>query len=86
MSDKQPVIAKMGPYSMEMEPGTYYWCACGQSKNQPFCDGSHAGTEFSPEKFEVTEKKKVPWCGCKCSKKGAVCDGYHKNLKQPGEA
>jgi CDGSH-type Zn-finger protein len=84
MSDtKQPVIAKTGPYTMEMEAGTYFWCSCGRSSSQPFCDGSHAGTEFLPEKFELTEKKKVPWCGCKMSKKGAVCDGYHKCLTKP---
>jgi CDGSH iron-sulfur domain-containing protein 3 len=80
MNDKLPCCAKSGPYVMEMEPGTYYWCACGLSKNQPFCDGSHKGSEFSPEKVEITEKKKVGWCGCKQSKKGAICDGYHKNL------
>lgn len=81
MNDKKPTVAKTAPYTMEMEAGTYYWCACGLSKNQPFCDGSHKGTEFTPEKVEITEKKKVPWCGCKCSKKGALCDGFHKNLQ-----
>ena len=82
MSDeKQPTVAKAGPYTMEMEPGTYYWCSCGLSKAQPFCDGSHKGTEFTPEKIEITEKKKVPWCGCKLSKKGHHCDGFHKTLK-----
>ena len=79
-NEKQPTVAKAGPYSMEMEPGTYYWCACGLSKAQPFCDGSHKGTEFSPHKVELTEKKKVGWCGCKFSKKGHICDGSHKGL------
>ena len=75
-----PVIAQKSPYVMEMEPGTYHWCRCGRSKNQPFCDGSHAGTEFSPVELVVTEKKKVAWCGCKHSAKMPLCDGYHKKL------
>lgn len=78
--DQKPVIAKPGPYSMEMEPGTYYWCACGRSTNQPFCDGSHKGTSFTPHKVVLEEKKKVGWCGCKLSKKGHICDGTHKQL------
>ena len=76
----KPEIPKKGAYKMEMEPGTYYWCACGRSKNQPFCDGSHAGTSFSPIEFQIEAKKVVGWCGCKYSKKGAICDGAHKEL------
>lgn len=82
MSDEKPQIAKAGPYAMEMEPGTYYWCACGRSTKQPFCDGSHAGTGFSPRAVVIEEKRKVGWCGCKHSAKGAICDGFHKTLKQ----
>lgn len=78
MSD--PVIAQKSPYVMEMEPGTYFWCACGKSKKQPFCDGSHKGTEFSPVKVEVPEAKKMAWCGCKHSKKTPLCDGSHNKL------
>lgn len=76
----QKVMPQKSPYVMEMEPGTYFWCACGRSKKQPFCDGSHAGTNFSPIKYEITEKRKFGWCGCKESLKGCQCDGTHKRL------
>lgn len=76
----QPTIAQKFPYVKEMAPGTYYWCACGNTKNQPFCDGSHKGTAFAPVKVEVPEKKTVAFCGCRHSKNGAHCDGSHKTL------
>ena len=77
---EKPVIAQKKPYVIEEEPGTKFWCACGRSKNQPYCDGSHKGTGILPVKVEITEKKKVAWCGCKHSKKGAFCDGSHREL------
>ena len=61
----EPMIPQRGPYAVELAPGDYWWCACGQSKRQPFCDGSHKGTEFTPVKFSVTEAQKVWLCGCK---------------------
>lgn len=73
-------IVQKSPYSLEMEPGTYYWCACGESSKQPFCDGSHKGTAFSPIKEVLEESKKVHWCGCKQSNRGGFCDGTHKSL------
>lgn len=76
----QPEIAQKGPYALELEPGTYWWCACGKSQNQPFCDGSHKGGDFAPVKFEITEKKKVWLCGCKQSSDMPYCDGAHKKL------
>ncbi|MCB9029542.1 MAG: CDGSH iron-sulfur domain-containing protein [Deltaproteobacteria bacterium] len=79
MSD-QPEIAQKSPCVLEMEPGTYYWCTCGRSQNQPFCDGSHKGTSFSPKEVEITEAKKYAWCACKRSAKGEFCDGAHKRL------
>ena len=75
-----PTIAQKAPYGVELEPGDYWWCACGRSKKQPFCDGSHKTTEFSPLKFSVTEKKKYFLCGCKHSTKKPFCDGTHKKL------
>ena len=75
-----PKIADKKPAVQELEPGTYYWCSCGESKNQPFCDGSHAGSEFSPMAFEITEKKRVALCQCKHSKEKPFCDGAHRSL------
>ena len=75
-----PVCAQKAPYAIELEPGDYFWCACGKSKKQPFCDGSHKGGEFNPIKFTQTEKGKVWLCGCKQSKKKPFCDGTHKGL------
>ncbi|MCS7182031.1 MAG: CDGSH iron-sulfur domain-containing protein [Thermoanaerobaculum sp.] len=76
----EPVITQKKPYKLEMQPGVYFWCACGRSQNQPFCDGSHRGTGFSPVRVEVTEQQLVAWCGCRRSAKGPHCDGTHKKL------
>lgn len=65
---------------VELEPGTYWWRACGHSDGQPWCDGSHKGTGMSPQKVEITEKKKLALCGCKYSGNGAFCDGSHASL------
>ena len=77
----EPKIAQKAPYVVELEEGNaYYWCACGQSKNQPFCDGSHNGTEFKPLAFNAKETGKAYLCGCKQSKNPPFCDGTHRNL------
>ncbi|MBL7661819.1 CDGSH iron-sulfur domain-containing protein [bacterium] len=76
----KPVCFDKRPAVLELEPGTYHWCACGQSKNQPFCDGSHKGSSFSPQVVTIEEKKKIALCNCKASQKGAICDGTHKTL------
>ncbi|OGU62367.1 MAG: hypothetical protein A2V66_06600 [Ignavibacteria bacterium RBG_13_36_8] len=76
----EPKIAQKMPYVMTVKPGKYAWCACGQSANQPYCDGSHRTTEFRPIIVEITEEKKVAWCGCKHSGNKPYCDGTHKNL------
>ena len=76
----QPTPPRKSPYQTELEPGTYYWCACGRSDTQPFCDGSHKGSSFSPVKFEVTEKRSGWLCGCKHTQDAPFCDGNHKKL------
>ncbi|MBT8195218.1 MAG: CDGSH iron-sulfur domain-containing protein [Bacteroidia bacterium] len=76
----KPEIPLKQPIVDEYEPGTYAWCACGKSSKQPFCDGSHKGTEFNPIIEKIQEKKKLAWCGCKHSSKKPFCDGSHKNL------
>lgn len=76
----EPTIAQKGPYVQEVAPGTYAWCACGNSKKQPFCDGSHRGTGFQPLITKIEETKKVAWCGCKHSNNKPFCDGSHSRL------
>jgi CDGSH-type Zn-finger protein len=76
----QPEIPGKLPAVLDLAPGTYYWCACGKSKNQPFCDGSHQGTDFEPTAFEITEQKRVALCVCKHAGKKPFCDGSHRNL------
>ena len=77
---EEPKIAQNSPIVMDVEPGTYFWCSCGHSTNQPYCDGSHKGTQFTPIKEEVTAAKKVAWCACKHTGGAPFCDGAHKNL------
>ena len=75
----KPVRAADTPFAVEVEQGkAYYWCACGKSATQPFCDGSHKDTLFNPVKFEATETKKVYFCGCKATTSAPMCDGSHK--------
>lgn len=76
----KPRIADTKPMGVTLESGTYYWCACGRSSNQPFCDGSHRGSEFRPIKFEITEEKKVFLCMCKQSENKPFCDGTHRTV------
>ena len=78
----EPKIAARTPYVIECEPGTYAWCACGHSKKQPYCDGSHAGTGMVPKVEVLNEARKVAWCGCKHSAKKPFCDGAHRDLPQ----
>lgn len=80
MSDRQPNIAARQPSVLELDAGTYYWCACGQSDNQPFCDGSHQGSEFAPQAFTLSESKTVALCQCKQTKNAPFCDGSHSAL------
>jgi CDGSH-type Zn-finger protein len=75
-----PKVYATAPAGLELEPGDYWWCACGLSQHQPFCDGTHKGTGLGPQKFTIAEKKKVWLCNCKHSKNMPYCDGSHKGL------
>lgn len=77
----EPIVAQKSPYPVELEAGkTYFWCACGRSRKQPFCDGSHKDTGISPLAYSTAEAKKVWFCGCKSTKKSPLCDGSHNAL------
>ena len=81
MSDKQPVIAQKSPFAIEVEAGkSYWWCSCGKSATQPFCDGSHKGSDFSPVEYKADKAEAAYFCGCKHSANGAMCDGTHKKF------
>ncbi len=76
----EPTIVDKKPTVMTLEPGNYYWCSCGLSQNQPFCNGAHKGTEFTPLPFEIKEAKPVALCLCKHTGKAPFCDGSHQRL------
>ena len=68
------------PYVKDEQTGKKAWCACGRSKNAPYCDCSHKGSGMAPIVVEFTEARKVAWCGCDASKNKPYCDGTHKTL------
>ena len=77
----EPVVAKKSPYAVNVEKGeTYYWCTCGKSDSQPFCNGAHKGSDFRPLAFTAEETTTVYFCGCKHTKNSPHCDGSHKQL------
>jgi len=77
----EPVIAAKLPIEVEVEGGqSYWWCSCGRSANQPFCDGSHSGTSFSPVEYVAPRTRKIWLCACKKTQKGPLCDGAHNAL------
>ncbi|MCS6891183.1 MAG: CDGSH iron-sulfur domain-containing protein [Rhodovarius sp.] len=81
MSTPTPEIAGKEPIAVTVEEGkSYWWCSCGRSKKQPFCDGSHKGSGFSPVEYKASRSGQVWFCACKRSQRGVLCDGSHKAL------
>lgn len=75
----EPEIAGRAPVPVDVEAGkVYWWCACGRSARQPFCDGSHKGTEFSPMEWTALDTKRMFFCACKRTRGAPLCDGSHK--------
>jgi CDGSH-type Zn-finger protein len=76
-----PVVAQKGPYQVELTAGkAYFWCTCGRSKKQPFCDGSHSGTDLQPMRFVPETTGVFNLCGCKSTDDKPFCDGSHNIL------
>jgi CDGSH-type Zn-finger protein len=84
MSASSPIAAGTAPLPVKVEAGKeYWWCACGRSAAQPFCDGSHAGTSFGPVAYTAKRDGEVWFCTCKHTAKAPLCDGSHKALIPP---
>ncbi len=76
-----PVVAAKEPVAVEVVEGeSYWWCACGRSKNQPYCDGSHEGTGFEPVEYVAPRSRRLLLCQCKRTSRPPICDGSHDAL------
>jgi len=74
-------MSQKSPIAVELEAGkTYYWCTCGKSDSQPFCNGAHKGSEFAPKAFTAEKSGTAYLCACKETKNAPFCDGAHKAL------
>ena len=77
----KPVVAQKTPIAVEVEEGkSYFWCSCGLSAKQPFCDGSHKDTGYTPEKYDASESTTKHFCACKHTGNQPLCDGSHSKL------
>ncbi len=74
------ICTQKSPYAVELQPGDYYYCTCGKSTTQPFCNGAHKGSEFVPAKITVTATETKYFCGCRSSGNSPFCDGSHAAL------
>ncbi len=80
-TNSPPQIAQKAPYPIDVRSGEkYFWCACGKSENQPFCDGSHQGSQFTPYAYKAEEDRTLYFCGCKRTASAPLCDGTHNGL------
>jgi CDGSH iron-sulfur domain-containing protein 3 len=80
---EEPRVGGTVPIAGPVEAGKdYWWCACGRSSKQPFCDGSHAGTSFTPLKWTATENRRYAFCACKRTGTPPLCDGTHSSIKR----
>lgn len=78
---EDPIAAQKGPYQVALEAGkAYFWCSCGRSKKQPFCDGSHKGSGLEPLRFVADASGTFNICGCKATDEKPFCDGTHNML------
>lgn len=77
----EPIVAQQGPYQVELVEGkAYFYCSCGRSARQPFCDGSHNGTGLEPKRFVADRTGTFNLCGCKSTDDAPFCDGSHNML------
>lgn len=74
-------IAQKAPFAVDVSAGRkYFWCACGRSAKQPFCDGSHEGTDITPMPYQAEQDRTIYFCGCKQTGTAPLCDGTHNDL------
>ena len=83
MTQKKFPYVQNNPFVLDMKPGRYAWCTCGQSRKQPFCDGNHESTGMYPVIQILEQPTKVAWCGCKSTENPPFCDGTHKKFVNP---
>ena len=78
----EPKVTQKAPYVLELSPREYWWCACGLSEKQPFCDGTHdfENTGIKPVQLIIEKRQEVALCGCRQTKTPPFCDGSHKEL------
>ncbi len=76
----KPVVADTKPIVLDLQAGSYWWCSCGKSAGQPYCDGSHKGSGFAPQQFTLEKEQKAALCLCKQTGNPPYCDGSHAKL------